>query len=1192
MRPANRNHVGVPRKTAPAGGEKGAALALASRSWQARYGFALATTLCSIGVSLAFLSASDAPVYSLLVGAVAISAWYGGLGPGLLAIACGWGLSLLLFVGPSGHPGAGSAGDLVRWLLPLVVAVAVVWVSIAMRMGRERAVGAVQDLEGIQGVAEALSAALTPSDVAHVLIERTPPLIGARGGSVGLVEGDEVVVVDPMVNPYGQTHPPGARLSLDARAPIARAARDGRPVVVHDRTTFEDEFPDGVRLTPYAHAGVAVPLRVAGEVVGSMSLLFDESGAVDTDDEAIASIVADLGSQALERSQLYQRELESGQVLDRILRAAPRFHTDSRQAAAEAICREGRLTFGADLAAMWRLDEDRMTLVHCDPPTDVLTPGLEALVEDFPQLADAIGSRRISFVPDLEAEAREGGLVRVRRLGVKSSLRAPFVVGDRVEMMLTISWQTPVAEPDPSMFLLVRRFIDQAGLALEQVERRRAEREAERRALDARRLQEVTAALSQASTLALVGDTCLEHAFEAVGAAGGLIGLARAGSAVVELMATRGYEDDEIASLGEIPLESELPLCRAIRTDAPVWALDDESRGGLATIRDPKHAEPDLGWVALPFRAGTGIRGAVQLSFRELSELDENEREWLLALVTQCGQALERSRLFDDEQRLRRRSERLQSMTAALSGSLTRHDVAEVAVEEIADAVDADGVAIAVVAEEGQAARTLVSRGYSPEVLEQWREIPLDEPTPANRALRRRLSSFYGSLGEIEDEFGGSHASLAATGHRAFLFEPLVAGRHAGGLMTISWAEPPNLSRDDRTFVETLASQVAQALDRARHFESERTIAETLQRTVLPESLPRLDGVDLAARYLPGTAELDVGGDWFDAIQLGDGRLGLVVGDVVGKGVQAAATMGQLRNALRAFSLDQMKPSSTVARLNRIAEEILDTAFATVVYAIADPAARVCRFTAAGHPPPLVAYADGRVELLEDGRGLPLGAGSDGSYPQSVVDVPDGTIMLLYTDGLVERRDRPIDDGLALLRTAVETGPSDPEGLIEHVLEQLVGEGERGDDTAVLAVRFLSVAPRPLHLRVPADLGSLAFVRDALRSWLDPAPLRVEDAHDVVLAAWEACANAIEHAESPAEAFVDVFAELDDDCVRVRVKDTGQWVPPVDRSDRGLGLQLMRATTTALSVETGDGGTSVEIEKALVVAGDGTGRVT
>jgi anti-sigma regulatory factor (Ser/Thr protein kinase) len=231
------------------------------------------------------------------------------------------------------------------------------------------------------------------------------------------------------------------------------------------------------------------------------------------------------------------------------------------------------------------------------------------------------------------------------------------------------------------------------------------------------------------------------------------------------------------------------------------------------------------------------------------------------------------------------------------------------------------------------------------------------------------------------------------------------------------------------------------------------------------------------------------------------------------------------------------------------------------------------------------------VLLVEDGRGLPLGAGSDGSYPQGVLEVPDGTILVLYTDGLVERRDRTIDEGLDRLRAVVEAGPKDPEGLLENVLDRLVGEGERGDDTAVLAVRFLSVAPRPLHLRVPAELDSLAFVRDALRSWLDPAPLGVEDAQDVVLSTWEACANAIEHADSPREAFVEVSAELEDSCVRVRVKDTGRWVPPVHRSDRGLGLRLMRATT-AVSLDTGENGTSVEIEKAFASAADGDGAAS
>src|SRR5262249_29285621 len=176
------------------------------------------------------------------------------------------------------------------------------------------------------------------------------------------------------------------------------------------------------------------------------------------------------------------------------------------------------------------------------------------------------------------------------------------------------------------------------------------------------------------------------------------------------------------------------------------------------------------------------------------------------------------------------------------------------------------------------------------------------------------------------------------------------------------------------------------------------------------------EGVQLGARCLPGTAQLDVGGDWFDAIELRDGRLGLVVGDVVGKGVEAAASMAQLRNALRAFSVDRLKPSSVLERLNRLAEQVLGTSFATVAYASLDTSTGVCRIASAGHPPPVVAFPDGRVELLEGARGLPLGTGIESSYHQETVKLPAGAILVLYTDGLVERRGRSIDDGLADLR--------------------------------------------------------------------------------------------------------------------------------------------------------------------------------
>jgi anti-sigma regulatory factor (Ser/Thr protein kinase) len=341
-----------------------------------------------------------------------------------------------------------------------------------------------------------------------------------------------------------------------------------------------------------------------------------------------------------------------------------------------------------------------------------------------------------------------------------------------------------------------------------------------------------------------------------------------------------------------------------------------------------------------------------------------------------------------------------------------------------------------------------------------------------------------------------------------------------------------------------------------------------------------VERVQLAARYLPGTEEIDVGGDWFDAIQLPNGRLGLAVGDVVGKGVQSAATMAQLRNGLRAFALDQMKPSSTIARLNRLAEDMSEGAFATVVYAVLDHETGVCRFTSAGHPPPLVVYPDGRAEYIEGGRGLPLGTGADFTYRYETVELPVGSTVLFYTDGLVERRSEPIDTGLERLRQAAQEAPADPELLVEHVLEHLVGDAERGDDIVALAFRLLVTCPRNLELRLPARPRSLDVVRDALRVWLQQAPLTQAEAYDVVLAAWEACANAIEHpaAEDGTFAF---RAVLEGSSVAITIEDPGPWLAEAERADRGLGLRLMRSLMSSLEIDSSGAGTVVRLQKTL-----------
>ena len=1152
-----------------------------------RYGVALLFALGAFALFLTLLDFVDAPLYAPLVGIVPVVVVVCGPGPAFAAIAVGWALAFATAVKPiEGLPDT-DPDAFTRWGVNLAVALAILWVTEVTRRGRRRAAiaadtaeASIRKMAGMQDLAAALSAAVTPSDVAHALIERTPQLVGARGGALGLIDGDAVVVVDPQ-GVGAQTHAPGLRFPLTTRAPIAHAARTGTIVRVTDREAFERDFSEGAALTLYAHGAVAVPVWAGREVVGALSLLFDEHTSPHEDAEAIAALAAHLGGQALERARLYARERESREGLDRILRVAPRFHTDSPESATAAICIEARRTFDSDLAMLWRLRDHRLELVASDPHSGHLPAGLVGDLADFPSLLDAVDELRVSFVPDVQEEARGAGLERTRRLGIHSSLRVPIAVGKDAELVLIVSWDRVVSEPDSSTIALLGRFADQAGFALEQVERRRAEAEAATRADETRRLQAITAALSQAATAADVSSTCVEHAVSAVGADAGFVVLSRPDDRAVELVANRGYSDEELTAWRGYSLDSDVPYSRAIATGEPVWALTPDELASFSGVETLDGA----GWVALPLQTGSGTGGALQLLFRTARTLSEGERRWLQTVVSQCAQALERSRLFDEEQLLRRRSERLQGMTAALSNALTRSEVADVAVEQLTEAVGASGVAVAVVAQERQLVQPLAWSGFADAVVGPWLEIALDEATPGNRAIKRRATAFYATAGEIEKEFPDRPWPFAESAHVSFLFVPLVVGRRANGLLVMSWDELHPVSLDERRFVEALAGQTAQALDRATHFETEQTIAVTLQRSVLPASLPRIEGAQLAARYLPGTAELDVGGDWFDAIPLPDGRLGLVVGDVVGKGVEAAAAMAQLRNGLRAFSLDRLKPSSALARLNRLAGESLETTFATLVYAVIDPKKRICRIASAGHPPPIVAFADGRVELIEGGRGLPLGVAPDTRYRQTTVELPVGSVLLLYSDGLVERRGHSIDEGLARVSEAVTDGPRHPEQLVEHIVERLVGSTERGDDIALLAFRLLAVAPEPLDLRVPSDVEALGLVRDSLRIWLEGTSATPADAYDLVLAAWEACANAVEHAHEPTGEHVTVRADLTNGLVRIVVEDSGSWKPPeTKRSDRGLGLRLMHSLMSSVDIARDEAGTRVTLEKELAGA--------
>ncbi|MGH3128725.1 MAG: SpoIIE family protein phosphatase, partial [Gaiellaceae bacterium] len=1021
-------------------------------------------------------------------------------------------------------------------------------------------------VDALQSLSLDLAGAVSSADVSRALAERSAPLFGADGAALALLESDDVLVAEP-IGIAAKIHVPGRRIALGKKTVFTVAIREDRLVRANDRGTLERDFPDSAAvLPPQVQSAVAVPLRVAGKPYGAVEFLFDRPNAVDDEFAAVSGTVAVLAEQALERARLYDRERETRTALDRILLVAPRFYADSADEVTTAICREARMTFGADYGVLWQIEEGDLELMRSDPQRDEWPPGLRVPLRDFPGLEEAVGSLSVSFVPDVLAEARGTGLERVRQLGIRSSLRSPIAIGGKAELVLVVSWQTEVDRPDPTTIAVVRRFGDQAGLAIGQLERRRAEAQAAARADEMERLQEVTAALSLAASRVDVGDTCLEHALRFVGAEAGFVVLSGASGTSVQMISNKGYSEDALQAWSALGLDADVPFARAIASGDPVWALTQEEMSVFTGV--PTHT--DAGWISVPLKTPAGVHGALHISLADARELGESDRRWLLSVVSQCALALERSHLYDEEQRLRERSERLQRATAKLSNAVTQAEVAEVVVEAAVENADASTASLYAVSEEREVARRLavygVATGDGADA-----EAPLGGDSPLAQVVRS------GGWWSEAPRDGGPQQVNGSVG----VIVPLVAGRRTVGALELGWADPTVLGSDDRVFLQTLAGQGAQALDRARHFEMERSIAETLQRSVLPVALPRLAGAQIAARYLPGTHEVAVGGDWFDAVELPDDRVGLVVGDVVGKGVHAAASMGQLRNALRAISIERLKPPSALARLDRVASDALETSFATVVYAVVDRNAGFLRFSSAGHPPPVVAYPDGRVEVLEGGRGLPLGTGLGPKYRQSVVELPAGSVVVLYTDGLVERRGRTIDEGIEGLVEAVAEAPKDAEQLLEHVLETLVAGADRADDIAILAARFLPVAPKPLDLTVRGDEGSLHLIRDAIRTWLEGTELGRVDAEDLLLAAWETCANAIEHAENPVDDAVRLRATLDDSSIRIVVEDSGRFVQVRPRRDRGLGLRLAEHLSSAMDITMTEDGTTVALEKLL-----------
>jgi serine/threonine-protein kinase RsbW len=377
-------------------------------------------------------------------------------------------------------------------------------------------------------------------------------------------------------------------------------------------------------------------------------------------------------------------------------------------------------------------------------------------------------------------------------------------------------------------------------------------------------------------------------------------------------------------------------------------------------------------------------------------------------------------------------------------------------------------------------------------------------------------------------------------------------------------------------FLHDLAGRAATALENARLYDHERSVAHALQHSLLAADLPDDPRLALVPRYRSGVASLEVGGDWYDAFEIAPGRIGICVGDVVARGLEAATTMGQLRSALRALAAAELGPAGVLTRLDAFAEQVPRGRMATVAYAELDLDDGRLRFACGGHPPPLLLDPDGHASLLQGGRSAPLGAART-TRPEAEVTLAPGTRLLFYTDGLVDRRGRSLERGLARLVEESERRRAEGPGRLADAMLEALLEPDPQDDVCVLAVGFGA------GTRFDRELGArseeLAPLRDDLRAWLAGNAVVGHDRDALVFAASEAVTNAIEHAyRDVAAGLVWVSARMGDDGVLLRVTDHGHWRPPGEVEDRGRGLLLLDRLMDDVEVDHG-AGTTITMRK-------------
>ncbi len=764
----------------------------------------------------------------------------------------------------------------------------------------------------------------------------------------------------------------------------------------------------------------------------------------------------------------------------------------------------------------------------------------------------------------------------------------PLVVSDHTIGAVVVHWEDDreISEPDRTFLFTI------TGAAAQAVERARLTLTEFVNLERSQHLHQLSSALAAATTPGDVAHAAIAGGRRALGAQSAVVRVPAADERGLACLASSGHP--ALLSRSTVPLEgSQTGMCFTRGRTGVASVAEDDVREDVAAEIVPRvlrELPKPVTIVSEPLIGSAGALGVLSLAFVAQPELSEPDLRFLSTLAGLTAQALERAQLFEHERDALRDAEAgrerlslLSEVTRLLSSSLEPTTVIQRTMSLVEGRL-ADSCSVLVPGESGLVRLDVPDSGPAPSAHQrEYDVLPFNSDAPAAVAFRTGRTQ----LAPLHDNERGNQPAAVSTG----LSVPLTANGEVIGVMTFVDGPGRLFEADDVSLATEVASRAGVALSNATRFQREHVVADVLQRAVLPDSLPEVEGLLFDAEYRAGVAGTYAGGDWYDVFELTSDLVFFSVGDVMGKGAPAAALMGQVRSAIRAYAVSGLSPTEVLSSLDRLFDTLIEDRVVTAVVGTITPSTGRVVLSNAGHPPPLVIRADGSATFCPMERTLLIAAGLSGApRPRDEVVLDRGDSLIMYSDGLIERRGELITHGMERLATTATIVAR--EGWPDHpavTFASMLSVEERTDDIVVLCLNYTGISAERISapavgttrdgmstLHLEPVVESTPVARHWVAAHLRDLPAEVTGC--AALLTSELVTNAVLHAATP----LCVTLHILPDRIRVDVADGNPSFPSIKEYGKdaatGRGLTLFNTLASNWGVQAVEDGKIVWFE--------------